>query len=133
MSGNEPYSDESSEFADDASGNIYGAPRSNIERAGPAAGELAAPLPKDTPPEGDGLDLRDTPSLGNRPASGARVVSVSEVFSEHFIGAEGASDFLGLDTEFDPTPVGSPGSSSFVMADVARATATEDEYQRGMM
>lgn len=137
MSGNEPYrseSDESPEFADAASGDLYGAPRSNIPRAGPAAGELAAPLPKDAPhPEEGGLDLRDPPSMGNRPASGARVVSVSEVFSEHFIGAEGASDFLGLDTEFDPTPVGTPGSSSFVMADVARATATEDEYQRGLM
>jgi hypothetical protein len=138
MSGNEPYrsaSDESPDFADAGSGDIYGAPKSNVERTGPAAGELAGPQPlHDQQAAGEGgLDLRDTPSLGNRPASGARVVSVSEVFSEHFIGAEGASDFLGLDTEFDPTPVGSPGSAEFVMADVARATATEEEYQRGLM
>jgi len=50
--------------------------------------------------------------VGNRPAEGARVVSASEIFSEDFMGAEGASDFLGLDTDFDPTPVsgGSGGS-----------------------
>ena len=44
--------------------------------------------------------------LGNRPADGARVVAASEVFSEEFMGTEGASDFLGLDTEFDSTPAG---------------------------
>jgi hypothetical protein len=150
MSGNEPYrsaNDESPEPAN--AGSIYGAPRSNLDRIESDQGDEAPPrmaplsLNDDdsTPLEGlgegaddaRGLDLREPPSLGNRPASGARVVSVSEVFSEHFMGAEGASDFLGLDTEFDPTPVGTPGSPEFVLADVARATATEEEFQGGFM
>src|SRR5687767_15748315 len=77
MSGNEPYSEETPDFADAAAGDIYGAPRSNVERTGPAAGELAAPLPLREPKhvESDGIDLREPASLGNRPASGARVVS----------------------------------------------------------
>lgn len=148
MSGNEPYrsaNDESPEPAD--AGSIYGAPRSNYDRAESSEGgdspPHAAPLSlndddsREGLGEGEdgaaGLDLREPPSLGNRPASGARVVAVSEVFSEHFMGAEGASDFLGLDTEFDPTPVGTPGSPEFVLADVARATATEHEFQSGFM
>jgi hypothetical protein len=146
MSGNEPYrsaSDESPTFGEPA-GGIYGAPKSSHERVESKdfehtaelvqslGGEDQSPAARPPAPESaGGLDLRETQDLGNRPASGARVVAVSEVFSEHFIGAEGASDFLGLDTEFDPTPVGLPGSHEFAMADVARATATEEEFQRG--
>lgn len=71
---------------------------------GPAREETAAAVEQT-------LELRlqgDAPPLdaplsqaGNRPADGARVISASEVPGEEFIGAEGASDFLGLDVEFD--------------------------------
>jgi hypothetical protein len=143
MSGNEPYRSASDESPDSAqAGSLYGSPRSNERVESEREDTLLSLNDDDSPPAtqlGDdedglsGLDLREPATLGNRPASGARVVSVSEVFSEHFMGAEGASDFLGLDTEFDPTPVGTPGSQEFVLADVARATATEDEYQSGIM
>lgn len=67
---------------------------------------------------GAGLQLAgEDDSLGNRPADGARVGAASEVFSEDFIGSEGASDFLGLDTEFDNTPAPIAASGGDVAGD----------------
>jgi hypothetical protein len=84
----------------------------------------------------DEAALSAEPSLGNRPAEGARVISASEIFSEDFMGAEGASDFLGLDTEFDPTPMAkSAGGLELDFRDAPDAAvateATEDGAELG--
>lgn len=68
---------------------------------------------------------RESLGLGNRPAQGARVVSASEMFREGFLGQEGASDFLGLDTEFDPTPVGAGAAGH---ADESYGLREEPDY-----
>lgn len=76
----------------------------------------------------------------NRPAEGARQATPAEVFSEEFIGSEGASDFLGLDDEFDVghEAVDVQGVGGLELAaspfpettEGATATATEPEVEQ---
>ncbi|MCZ6598747.1 MAG: hypothetical protein O7B99_14005 [Planctomycetota bacterium] len=70
------------------------------------------------------------PALKNRPAEGARIASADEVFNEEFFGSEGASDFLGLDLEFDPSSeavgVEASGELDFVALAGVSATSVDE-------
>ena len=146
MSGNEPnWKDDEQElpsFDEQGGPDLYGDTPSGPD--GPLwepTGEessFEAPVSPDGPEEGrDGLSPTDEPvevtepqasadaagepegelpSIGNRPAEGARVASASEVLSEDFLGTEGASDFLGLDMEMDDGPAEAFGSPADAFA-----------------
>ncbi len=75
--------------------------------------------------ESAGFDASAAPTK-NRPAEGARQASPDDVLSSEFIGSEGASDFLGLDLEFE-AEADAAGGLELQEAPYAGTAVAEDE------